>query len=284
MLGILLALGAALGWGTADFLGGLKSRTMAMLAVLLATQVTALLLLAIAVVVFDEPLPAQRFLAYAGAAGLAEGLGVAALYRGLAVGTMSLVAPVASVAPAVPLIAGLMLGEVPRPVQLVGLFLAVTGVILTSCRERLPRPGKGGVASSTAYGLLSALGFGIFFVALDVASEASIPWALFVARLCAVLALLAVAATGRFSAAVRRSDLPLLLAIGVLIVLSDAMYATATTLGLLSIVAVVGALHTVVTIGLARLFLRERTAPWQRAGIAACIAGVLLITAATSPH
>lgn len=282
MLGVILATGAALGWGTADFLGGLKSRKVAMLAVLLVTQATALLLLSAVVMVLGEPLPARRYLVCAATAGLAEGLGVAALYRGLAVGTMSLVAPVASVAPAVPLVAGLLLGEVPGRLQVVGLALAVAGVILTSCRERTPGQGAGKVGSSTFYGLLSAAGFGVFFVALDAASEASIPWALFVARLSAVLALLAFALSGRFRFAPGRDDLPLLLLIGVLIVASDALYATATTIGLLGIVAVLGALHTVVTIGLARIFLRERIAPWQRFGIAACIAGVLIITGASA--
>lgn len=282
MLAVILAVGAALGWGTADFLGGLKSRSVAMLAVLLVTQTTALLLLIVVVAAFGEPLPEPRFLSYAAAAGLAEGLGVAALYRGLAVGTMSLVAPVASVAPAVPLVAGLLLGEVPGAIQVVGLVLAVIGVVLTSCRERLPGRGQRKVASSTLYGLLSAAGFGVFFVALDAASEASIPWALFVARLSAVLALFLFALSGRFSLVPRRADLPLLLLIGVLIVAADAMYATATTLGLLGIVAVLGALHTVVTIGLARLFLRERIARWQQFGIAACIAGVLIISGASA--
>jgi len=282
LLGVLLALGAALGWGAADFLGGLKSRTVPMLAVLLVTQTTALLLLIAVLTAFGEPLPARRYLLYAATAGLAEGIGVAALYRGLAVGTMSLVAPVASVAPAVPLVAGLLLGEVPRPLQVVGLLLAVTGVILTSCRERTPGQGSRKLASSTFYGLLSAAGFGVFFVALDAASEGSIPWALFVARSSAVLLLLVFAFSGHFRLALARADVPLLLLIGVLIVAADAMYATATTLGLLGIVAVVGALHTVVTIGLARVFLRERIARWQELGIVACIVGVLIITGASA--
>lgn len=283
----MLATGAALGWGAADFLGGLKSRTVAMVAVLLVTQTTALLLLIAVVTAFAEPLPDHPYLWYAATAGLAEGLGVAALYRGLAVGTMSLVAPLASVAPAVPLVAGLMLGEIPRAVQAAGLVLAVAGVILTACRERRPGQGPRKVASSTVYGLLSAAGFGVFFVALDAASEASIPWALFVARLSAVsalllFALLVLALKGRFRLAPMRGDLPLLLLIGVLIVAADAMYATATTLGLLSIVAVLGALHTVVTIGLAHVFLKERVARWQQFGIAACIIGVLIISGASA--
>lgn len=282
MLGVILAIGAALGWGTADFLGGLKSRKVPMLAVLLVTQATALILLLAVVAAFAEPLPPRRFLLYAATAGVAEGIGVAALYRGLAVGTMSLVAPVASVAPALPLVAGWLLGEVPGPVQIVGLVFATAGVILTSCRTRRPGQGPRKVASSTFYGLVSAAGFGVFFVALDIAAEASIPWALFVARFSAVLALFVFASSGRFRLVPGRADLPLLLAIGVLIAASDAMYATATTLGLLGIVAVLGALHTVVTIGLARVILKERIARWQQLGISACVAGVLIITGASA--
>lgn len=282
MLGVILAIGAALGWGTADFLGGLKSRKVPMLAVLLVTQATALILLLAVVAAFAEPLPPRRFLLYAATAGVAEGIGVAALYRGLAVGTMSLVAPVASVAPALPLVAGWLLGEVPGPVQIVGLVFATAGVILTSCRARRPGQGPRKIASSTFYGLLSAAGFGVFFVALDIAAEASIPWALFVARFSAVLALFVFASSGRFRLVPGRADLPLLLAVGVLIAASDAMYATATTVGLLGIVAVLGALHTVVTIGLARVILKERIARWQQLGIAACVAGVLIITGASA--
>lgn len=281
MLGVLLAMGAALGWGASDFLGGLRSRTLAIFAVLMVTQSTALVLLAGAVFALGGPPPDGRFLLYAAVAGLAEGFGVAALYRGLAVGTMSLVAPVASVAPAVPLVAGLLIGEVPTLLQFAGLGLALVGVVLTSCRQRLPRATDHKLASSTFYGLASAIGFGVFFVALDAASEASVPWALFVARLSAVAAIVVVVVVGRYRVASGRAHLPLLLAIGVLIVVSDAMYATATTLGLLGIVAVIGALHTVVTIALARVFLHERLARWQQAGILACIAGVLIITGGT---
>lgn len=274
----LLAFGAALGWGTTDFLGGLRSRSQGLLAVLAVTQSTALVLLGGAVIALGGTAPEGRFLLFAAVAGLAEGLGVAALYRGLAVGTMSVVAPVASVAPAVPLVAGLVIGEVPTPLQFAGLVVAIVGVLLTSCQERLPRQAERKLASSVLYGLVSAVGFGVFFVTLDAASDASIPWALFVARLSAVAAIGVVMIIGRRRVTTGRAELPLLLAIGVMVAASDAMYATATTLGLLGIVAVIGALHTVVTIALAHVFLRERLARWQRAGIAACIAGVLVIT------
>jgi drug/metabolite transporter (DMT)-like permease len=280
MLAVLLALGAALGWGTADFFGGLKSRSMPILSVLLISQAMALLVLTAIVITMGEGPPAGHFILYAVIAGLAEGLAVAALYRGLSVGTMSIVAPVSAIAPAVPLAAGLFLGEVPAPLQNVGLVLIVIGVILTS-RQKGEDEGAGKkLASSIAYGIVSALGFGIFFVALDAASEASIPWALFVARSSAVAALVIVVMASRSRLSMKRGDVPLLATIGVLIVASDGMYAMATTLGLLSVVAVTGALHTVVTVALARICLREHLAGIQRLGVIVAFSGVLLVSAA----
>lgn len=279
MLAVILATGAALGWGTADFLGGLKSRSVPMLSVLLISQAAALLLLAAAVAVIGEGPPPTRFVLYAGCAGLAEGFAVAALYRGLAVGTMSIVAPVAAIAPAVPLIAGLMIGEVPRPIQNAALVLVIAGVVMSSRQRQAGSGNAGRLAASIGYGLASALGFGIFFVALAAASEADIPWALFVARLSSVLALAAAVLLSRSRPAAPRADLPAIVLIGALIVGGDAMYASATTIGLLSIVAVVGALHTVVTVALARLVLREKLERLQQVGIAICLGGVLIIAA-----
>jgi drug/metabolite transporter (DMT)-like permease len=57
-------------------------------------------------------------------------------------------------------------------------------------------------------------------------------------------------------------------------------YATASTHGLLSVVAVLSSLYPLVTIALARVFLKERVVPRQRIGIALCLGGVILIAAA----
>lgn len=274
MLAVLLALGSAVGWGTSDFLGGLKSRSMPMLTVLLVSQLASLALLAGIVVVSGAPVPDTSLLLVAAAAGLGEVVGVSALYRGLAVGTMSLVAPVASVAPAVPLLAGLALGEVPTAVQAGGLFLALAGIVLTSLR----RGSAGGSAlPSVGYGLISALGFGVFFVALDAASEGAIPWALLVARLTAVSAIVVAVLLRRPRLAVRPAELPVLAGIGALLVAADSLYALASTRGLLGVVAVLAALHTVVTMGLARVHLHERVERLQRVGVAVCLCGVLAI-------
>jgi drug/metabolite transporter (DMT)-like permease len=279
MLAIALALGSSLTYGVSDFLGGLKSRSLPLLAVLLVSQGAALLVLAAFVIPFGAGPPDGSFLVYAALAGLAEALGVAALYRGLAVGVMSIVAPVAATAPVVAIVFGLALGEVPSPVQGAGIALAAFGIVLTSCQADSANLGRPGAGASVVFGLLTALGFGGFYVAMDAASEGEIPWALLVARVTAVCAFVAAILVTRPRLAMRRADVPVVASIGLLIIGADSLYAAATTKGLLSVVVVLSSLYPIVTIALARAFLDERVERRQVAGIALCLCGVVAIAA-----
>jgi drug/metabolite transporter (DMT)-like permease len=262
-----------------DFLGGLKSRTVPLLAVLLISQGTALILLSLVVASVGEGPPGGEFLLYAALAGLAETVGVAALYRGLASGVMSIVAPVAATAPVVPVVVGIALGELPSALQGAGIALAAAGIVVTAWQPLSGELGRPAVAASVAFGLLTALGFGSFYVAMDAASEGEIPWALMVARLTAVTVFIAAILLTRSRLTVRRADVPVIVAIGVLVIAGDSMYATASTHGLLSVVAVLSTLYPVVTIALARAFLNESVERQQRAGIGMCLAGVVAISA-----
>ena len=280
MLAISLALGSSLAWGVSDFLGGLKSRTLPLLTVLVISQGCALVLLAVVVVSVGNAPPGGSFLLYAALAGVAETLGVAALYRGLAVGVMSIVAPIAATAPVVPIVAGIALGELPSPVQAAGIALAAVGVVVTACRPDSGDLARPGATASVVFGLLTALGFGAFYVAMDAASEGEIPWALLVARLTAVAAFVAAMIATRQRVAARRADIPAIALIGVLVIAADAMYATASTHGLLSVVAVLSTLYPIVTIALARALLGERVERRQWLGITVCMCGIVAISAA----
>ncbi|MFB4289266.1 EamA family transporter [Nonomuraea sp. ATR24] len=276
MLAIALALGAGLGWGASDFLGGLKSRSRPVPSVLLISQATALVLLTITTAVRGVGPPDPAFLVQAAVAGLGETVGIAALYRGLAVGTMSIVAPVAAAAPLIPLLAGLVAGQVPGPLQFAGLVLTALGLVIAS---RRPATGTGDrPLTSILYGLLAALGFGTFFLSMHNAGQADTGWALLTARLTTVIVIASVVVLRRHHVTVRRSDLPVLASIGVLIVAADAQYAVASMLGPVSVAAVLGSLHTVVTIVLARIVLKERLTRPQTIGMGVVLAGVLALS------
>jgi drug/metabolite transporter (DMT)-like permease len=281
VIAIALALGASLVYGLSDFLGGLKSRSLPQLSVLLVSQGGALAVLITVVAVLGADPPSARFLLYGVLAGLAEAVGIAALYRGLAVGTMSIVAPVAATAPVVPVVAGIALGELPTPIQGAGIALAIAGVTMLS----LVPPGRratSGRGASVLFGLLTALGFGGFLAAVDAASEGGVAWALLVARIVTVGAFAAVALIGRPNLRIRPAELPVLVGIGTLILVADAMYAVASTKGLLTVVAVLSSLYPVVTIALAHRYLDERIERLQPLGIAVALGGAAAISAAAA--
>jgi uncharacterized membrane protein len=278
MLAVALGLAASISWGVADFLGGLKSRTLELLAVLLLSQGTGLLLIALIVGLHGRPAPDAEHVLYACLSGLAGVIGLAAFYRGLAVGAMAVVAPISGTAAAIPVAFGLLSGERPAAPQAVGIALAIAGVVLAS-RELPEEAGRSRVAAGTGLALLSAVGFGSFFVAMDAASEADVFWAIFFNRATSLSALLLLALALRPGLRVGRADARALIAIGALDISANSLFAAASTEGLVSLVAVLASLYPIVTIALARLVLGERIRRLQQAGVAAALAGVALISA-----
>lgn len=279
MLAVALALGSSLAWGVSDFLGGVKSRTFPLFLVLLISQGAALIVLGVIVTALGEPPPGGDFLLFAALAGIAETIGVAALYRGLAVGVMSIVAPVAAAAPVVPLVVGVALGELPGAVQGAGIALAVVGIVITACRSDSGDEREQAVGASVLFGALCALGFGSFYVAMDAASEGEIQWALLFARATSVAAFVVVIAATRPRPVPRSRDIPVIAVIGILIIAADAMYATASTKGVLGVVAALSTLYPIVTIALARIYLSEEVERRQQLGIALALGGVVAISA-----
>ncbi|MGH2540314.1 MAG: EamA family transporter, partial [Actinomycetota bacterium] len=119
-----LALASGLTWGSADFVGGLMSRRLPTAVVMVVSQGTGLILTAGLVIALGEPRPEARFLVAGALGGLAGAIGLASLYRGLAVGRMSIVAPVAALSGVVPVVVGFLQGERPAALQLVGMVVA----------------------------------------------------------------------------------------------------------------------------------------------------------------
>lgn len=278
MPGPLLALTASLSWGVGDFLAGLHARRLPVLTVLVVSQAAGLTTIALVVGIRGEGPPDARYLGYAALAGVAGAVGLAALYRGLAVGSMSVVAPISATAAVVPVLFGVLSGERPSPAQNVGIALAVAGVVLASRARGADGRGRG-LAEGAGLALLAALAFGLLLVALGEASEGDPYWGTLAMRVTSFSLLALAAAALRPSLTAARNDLPVLLLIGVLDTAGNVLFAVATTRSLLSLVAVLGQLYPVVTVLLARILLGERLAPAQGAGVVGAFAGVALITA-----
>lgn len=273
----LAALAAALLWGLGDFLGGLASRRIAVLAVLAISQGIGLAGVLVWVLLASEPFPGAGALLPAAAAGAAGVVGLGALYRGFAVGAMGIVAPISAAGPVVPLALDVARGEVPGTLQWLGVVLVLAGIVALS-REPSVAGGRR-MAEGAGLALVSALAFGAFFVGIDAGADESVPWAVAAARVTSVgLALVAVGLT-RTSLRTPRSLVPMLVAVGAFDTGANICVAFGTTKGAAGIVAILSALYPVMTIVLARLLLREELSTARRVGGAVALAGAALVAA-----
>lgn len=280
MLSIALALAAGISWGLADFMGGLNSRRLPLATVLLVSQTFGLILLLPLAVAHGWPLLDGRTAAYAVAGSVSGLVGIAALYRGMAVGSISIVAPISSTGAALPILFGLVRGERVAPLQTVGIVLAAAGILLASRAVDDPESKvRVRVARGVGFAMLAALGFGGFFVLLHEASVADVFWAGALQRLTGVCIMLISALVLRPSLAIGWARLPNLAILGVLDAGANVLYALASVVGLVSVAAVLASLFPVVSVVLARFVLRERLSWSQGTGVACALAGVACIAA-----
>lgn len=276
MLAVALALGASLSYGVGDFLGGLTSRRLHVLTVLALSQVAGAVAVAVWALVEREAFPDGGATAAACAAGLCGAVGLTALYRGMAVGAMGVVAPISSVAAAIPFAYGLARGERPTLLQVAGVVLALAGLVFVS---RVSGSASTAVAAGVGLALIAAVGFGLYFVLLGEAADESVPWAVLVARSTSCALALTAVALARVTLRPGRRLLAPVLAVGVFDVSANVLFALASTRGLLSVVSVLTSLYPAITVALAAVVLRERVGRTQLAGAAAVLAGAALITA-----
>jgi drug/metabolite transporter (DMT)-like permease len=281
VLAAVLALASSLAWGLSDFLGGFQSRRHVLLAVLVLSQGLALVIIVVAVLAgapTEHDAAATAWAASVGGLGL---LALAAFYRALSIGTMSVVAPISATGVAIPVLVGLFSGERPGALQVAGIVLACAGVILAS-REAPAIDAETRRSGRMAIGLalLAAVGFGSFFAGIDRAEEsADVAWVLLSARTAAVLLLGVACAVVRPRLPTAPAALGMIAAVGVFDLLANLLFVLAAGRGLLSVVGVLGSLYPAVTVILARVFLHERLTPTQHAGVVVTLAGVVALAA-----
>ena len=274
MFAAALALAAAASWGVGDFFGGVKSRSLNPVAVLIVAQPIGLTLLAIWVAVRGQGPPGSSVL-WACLAAVLGTTGLIAFYKGMAAGALSIVAPIAGAGAAIPVIWGLAHGDHPSGYQELGFAAALIGVVLASF-ERRPEAAR--LAAGVGWAAIAMVAFGGYYVPMHAASHADFLWAAFVFRLTSTT-VIAAAWLALRPARARRVDLPVLASIGVLDTGGNVFFAAASAKGLVSVVSVLASLYPVATVLLARAVLHERVHRSQELGIVLALAGIVLISA-----
>lgn len=279
MAAVALALGASLAWGTADFGGGLLARRLPVVSVAVLSQAAGFVALGVFVLVSGAGIDGEGF-AIGLLAGGGGGLGLAALYRALAVGTVSVVAPVAACGAVVPLVLSLAAGDEPRAIALAGAIVALGGAVMASLEERSAE--EAGRRDAIALAAAAALLLGLFVFFLGRASQHGGAVSALVGARSGSLSLLAVwALAARAPVGLGRLAAPVAV-VGVLDVVANALFALASREGLLAIVAVLGSLYPVPTVVLAHTVLGERVSSIQRLGVIVALAGVAMVATAGS--
>lgn len=284
----MLATLSAVFYGAADFTGGIVTRRVAAIPVVLLSQASGLVLVALILPLLPAAAPRAADWWWGAAAGLAGGVGVGLLYHALAIGTMSVVAPTTALAAvAVPVITSIALGERPGALAEVGILLGIASIALVSRQTTMPaEPGQriGATLRSSGVGpaLASGVAIGLFLLALAQTRPTSGLWPLLTARVASVTLFAAVATVGRRSVRMPVRLAALAVGGGALDMLANTLYLLAAQLGPLSPVVTLSSLYPASTVLLARTVLGERLNAWQTAGVASALVAVVLIVRGAS--
>jgi len=310
-LGLLLALSASAAWGSADFLAGRTGRGLPVLTVALWSKLAGLAFMGAACVA-TASLPTGDQTPWAVAAGLSGSVALLCLYRALALGPMSIVAPISACCAAVPVLVAAARGDLPGAVTSAGLVVAFAGAVAAARPAGVddaaetgaptatnPGPAGGGppspgaavghrprpvvlrreaLALSVAAAVLIGLALTFLQLAAEVRGGSSLGVSL--VQTATTVTVLLVLATARGMLAPPRGPVARpVAAIGVLDVGANVLFTAASARANPAAVAVLGSLYPVVTVLLARVLLHERLAPPQAAAVVVALFGVLLIGA-----
>ncbi|MFF1710185.1 EamA family transporter [Streptomyces sp. NPDC058268] len=282
----LFALATSLMYGLADFGGGLLTRRIPALTVVVASQTIAVLVLGVIVVATGGWTEWGPQLWFAVAAGLLGPVAMLAFYKALAIGPMSVVSPLASVGVVVPVGVGLFLGERPGVPQFAGLTVAIVGIVLAGGPELRGAPVQRQAVLLT---LLAAFGFGAVLALISEASSnlTGLFLALFVQRVTNVAAggaalfvsvrrggLALPEGTGM---GLIRAALPALAFVGLADVAANGTYSLAAQNGPVTLAAVLSSTYPVITALAARAVLKERLRGVQAAGAGLALVGTVLL-------
>ena len=275
MLAALLALGASLSWGTSNYLAGVESRSRSVWHVTALSQIAAAAAAGVVLLVARQPHPGPWDFLMLVLAGLATAAGLVMFYRALAIGTMSIVAPIIAAQVLIPVAAGILLGERPGPPAYIGMVVTIGGVVLICWARRGGHDHGNRTAITLA--VLTAVCWGFMLLVYGTNGRESPSWAVFDTRVVsAVVLAIYVFATGR-GMPVRGQNLPVLAAIGILLTVANILFIVSAGFGYLSVVAILGSLSPVVVTAYAQVLLHERLTPRQWAGFAAVFAGIVLL-------
>jgi len=276
MLTALISTATAVLFGSGDFFGGLASRKSPALLVGAVMFATGIAVFAV-VLLFVPPLAvSQADVGYGAISGVVGMVGVLSLYAALAIGRMSIVAPItAALGGAGPAVYDLLRGaEVGMP-GMIGMVLAIVSVIIVSTTTGTVEE-HGMPPKAVGFSVLAGSCFAISLIALSMTGSASGFAPLLIARVVGTVGFAIAVFARRNEMVYEASSMRLAMLTGVLDAAANITMLTAVRIGPLAVASVVGGLFPVVTMLLARVVLDERLKRHQVAGVGLALIAVVL--------
>lgn len=274
MSGIILALIAALFWGSGDFSGGYATRKASPFQVLALSAIAGVTVLGVAALVSRESLPVPGNILWSLLAGLCGAIGITSLYTGLSRGNTAAVAPISAVlGAALPVGFTLIVTGAPAVLQMIGFAVALVGIWLVSAAA----PTTAGNKKGLGLAFLAGAGFSGYFIFIGQVKGGGVFFPLLVARTLMLVVSL-VMLKGRRLAFPPMRQHPMALVAGLLDSLGNVFFLLAKNLTRLDFAVIISSLYPAVTVLLAALLLKEKVAGWQKAGIVLCLAAIILVS------
>ncbi|MEL4306337.1 EamA family transporter [Methanococcoides sp. LMO-2] len=268
-------LAAAATWGAADFSGGFATRRASVYSVVIITQAVGLVLLPFLAVYFSEDFPPMSGMFWGFVAGVSGSAGLLLLYHALSKGKMGVAAPISAVVTVgLPVIYSIFNEGLPAGYQIAGFVVAIAAMWMISStgeKNEIKR-------QDVVYPLLAGVGFGIFFISVDLFSESAVFWPLTVAKVSAVIVILGFALLKKSASLPSKSVLPVIIISGILDASGNLFFALASQAGRLDIATVVASLYPGSTVLLAWIVLKERLSSIQWIGVVLALAAIVLIS------
>lgn len=275
-LAVTYGLGSALVWGAGDFTGGIATKKNQVFAVVLFSQIVGALFMISLGLLFSESIPEPIHLVWGAIGGVFGALGLVALYSALSSGSMGIVAPLSAVVSSIlPIFFAFYFEGVPATSKIIGFAFAIGAVWFLSY------PGKSGILlkKELTLAFFAGIGFGLFFIFIDKASENAVIWPLLSAKSASIVVNLAIFVLQKPCKIPGKNQLLIIAVTGVFDAIGNALFALATQLGRLDVSSVLASLYPASTVLLAWIILKERLNLQQWIGVGAALGALILIAA-----
>ena len=272
---VFFSLLAAFTWGAADFGGGVATKRASVYSVVILMQGIGLLFLPLLAIFFSEELVLGNGLIWGLVAGVAGSLGLIALYTALSQGKMGVVAPISAIVTvALPVVYSSFNEGLPDHYKIIGFVVAMLSMWLIGATDQSNEAQKRDVILA----FIAGFGFGMFFISVDMFSETAVYWPLSVAKLSAVVVILAFALFKKKAEIPSMDVMPVIIIAGIFDAGGNLFFALASQAGRLDIATVLASLYPGSTVLLAWLFLKEKLSKNQWLGVAFALMSIVLIS------